>query len=51
MKDFTLQQSLGEFLYTARARLTPEQVGLPSQGRRRTPGLRREEVAGLANVG
>lgn len=51
MKDVTLQQSLGEFLRTARERLTPEQVGLPSCGRRRTPGLRREEVAQLANVG
>jgi transcriptional regulator with XRE-family HTH domain len=52
MKEMTLQQSLGEFLRAARARLTPEKVGLPSQGgRRRTPGLRREEVAALANVG
>jgi transcriptional regulator with XRE-family HTH domain len=51
MKDVTLQQSLGEFLRATRARLTPEQVGLPSNGRRRTPGLRREEVAQLANVG
>src|SRR5579883_3081118 len=32
-------------------RLSPEQVGLISGGRRRTPGLRREEVAQLANVG
>ena len=51
MKEITLQQSLGEFLRTTRERLTPEQVGLPSHGRRRTPGLRREEVAQLANVG
>lgn len=51
MKEITLQQSLGEFLRTIRERLTPEQVGLPSHGRRRTPGLRREEVAQLANVG
>ena len=52
MKEITVQQSLGEFLRAMRARLTPEQVGLPSQGRRRrTPGLRREEVAELANVG
>lgn len=52
MNKVTLQQSLGEFLRTTRARLTPEQVGLPSRGRRRrTPGLRREEVAELANVG
>jgi transcriptional regulator with XRE-family HTH domain len=51
MKEITLQQSLGEFLRATRERLTPEQVGLPSYGRRRTPGLRREEVAQLANVG
>jgi hypothetical protein len=42
MKEITLQQSLGEFLRTAREHLTPELVGLPSHGRRRTPGLRRE---------
>lgn len=39
-----------DFLATRRARLTPEQVGLPSGGRRRVPGLRREEVAVLAGV-
>ena len=40
-----------EFLATRRARLTPEQVGLPSGGgKRRVPGLRREEVAVLAGV-
>lgn len=55
MKEITLQQSLqqrlGEFLRATRERLTPEQVGLTSHGRRRTSGLRREEVAELANVG
>src|SRR5471030_2092371 len=51
MKEITLQQSLGEFLRATREHLTPEQVGLTSYGRRRTPGLRREEVAQLANVG
>ena len=39
-----------DFLATRRAKLTPEQVGLPSGGRRRVPGLRREEVAVLAGV-
>ena len=39
-----------DFLATRRARLTPEQVGLPAGGRRRVPGLRREEVAVLAGV-
>jgi len=42
---------LGEFLRTRRDSLQPEDVGLPRSGRRRTPGLRREEVAVLANVG
>jgi transcriptional regulator with XRE-family HTH domain len=41
---------LSEFLRTRRARLTPQQIGLPLTNRRRTPGLRREEVAELAGV-
>ncbi len=40
-----------EFLVTRRAKITPEQAGLqPGRGRRRVPGLRREEVAVLADV-
>jgi transcriptional regulator with XRE-family HTH domain len=39
-----------DFLARRRAQLTPEQVGLPAGGRRRVPGLRREEVAVLAGV-
>ncbi|MGZ4436301.1 MAG: helix-turn-helix transcriptional regulator [Nocardioidaceae bacterium] len=40
-----------DFLATRRARISPEQVGLPAGGgRRRVPGLRREEVAVLAGV-
>jgi transcriptional regulator with XRE-family HTH domain len=42
---------LADFLKTRRARLHPEQFGLPSVGTRRTPGLRRDEVAQLAGVG
>jgi transcriptional regulator with XRE-family HTH domain len=42
---------LGEFLKARRAQVTPEAVGLPPGGRRRTPGLRREELAQLAGVG
>jgi transcriptional regulator with XRE-family HTH domain len=42
---------LGAFLRSRRARITPDQVGLPFNGRRRTPGLRREEVAQLAGIG
>jgi transcriptional regulator with XRE-family HTH domain len=41
---------LGDFLRSRRARIQPEEVGLPSHGRRRVPGLRREEVAQLAGV-
>ncbi|MGW2838428.1 helix-turn-helix domain-containing protein [Streptomyces sp. NPDC001493] len=43
--------ALGDFLRNRRARLQPEDVGLPSHGtRRRVPGLRREELALLAGV-
>jgi transcriptional regulator with XRE-family HTH domain len=41
---------LGDFLRARRERLSPADVGLPDAGRRRTPGLRREEVATLAGV-
>jgi transcriptional regulator with XRE-family HTH domain len=44
------RKTLGDFLKTRRARLQPEDVGLPPGQRRRTPGLRREEVAMLAGV-
>lgn len=42
--------ALGDFLRSARARLSPADVGLPSGARRRTPGLRREEVAQLCGI-
>ena len=42
---------LADFLRSRRERVTPEQAGLPPAPRRRTPGLRREEVAQLAAVG
>jgi transcriptional regulator with XRE-family HTH domain len=42
---------LTDFLRTRRAQVSPESVGLQANGRRRTPGLRREEVAQLAGVG
>jgi len=41
---------LGSFLRARRERTSPRDVGLPDAGRRRTPGLRREEVATLAGV-
>src|SRR5258708_24236662 len=43
-------QELGDFLRTRRSRITPSQVGFPRGERRRTPGLRRAEVAQLAGV-
>ncbi|SRR5579871_2651754 len=47
----TRRQELAAFLRSRRERLRPEQLGLPRSRRRRTPGLRREEVAQLAGVG
>jgi transcriptional regulator with XRE-family HTH domain len=41
---------VAEFLRTRREQLQPADVGLPDSGRRRTPGLRREEVATLAGI-
>jgi transcriptional regulator with XRE-family HTH domain len=46
----TAANDIAEFLTSRRARVTPEQVGLPSYGPRRVQGLRREEVASLAGV-
>ncbi|HEY2473971.1 MAG TPA: helix-turn-helix transcriptional regulator [Candidatus Cybelea sp.] len=49
----TLQRrsELSDFLRTRRAKVLPSDVGLADGARRRTPGLRREEVALLANIG
>jgi transcriptional regulator with XRE-family HTH domain len=44
-------RELSSFLKARRSRISPEQVGLTQGIRRRTPGLRREEVAQLAGVG
>lgn len=46
----TQRQQLVDFLKGCRARLSPIEVGLPDTNRRRTPGLRREDVAALAGV-
>jgi transcriptional regulator with XRE-family HTH domain len=51
MDERDRRQALADFLRTQRARLSPADVGLPPGVRRRTPGLRREEVAELANIG
>ncbi len=44
------KRQLSEFLKSCRARVSPADVGLPEADRRRTPGLRREDVAALAGV-
>lgn len=44
------KQLLGEFVRTARARVSPQMAGLSAGLRRRTPGLRREEVALLCDI-
>jgi transcriptional regulator with XRE-family HTH domain len=46
----TAQRELGTFIRSHRERLTPEMLGLQAGTRRRTPGLRREELAHLAGV-
>jgi transcriptional regulator with XRE-family HTH domain len=50
-RDGLRRHELAAFLRSRRERISPEEVGLPPGGRRRTPGLRREEVAQLAGVG
>ncbi|MEH2251083.1 helix-turn-helix transcriptional regulator [Nostoc sp.] len=45
------RSELGDFLRSRRQKLSPEAVGLPTGQRRRTPGLRRQEVAELAGIG
>jgi transcriptional regulator with XRE-family HTH domain len=47
----TRRAELADFLRQRRAQVTPQSVGIEPNGRRRTPGLRREEVAQLAGVG
>jgi transcriptional regulator with XRE-family HTH domain len=46
----TAASEVAEFLRARRSRLQPADVGLPASSRRRTPGLRREEVAQLADI-
>jgi transcriptional regulator with XRE-family HTH domain len=49
-KQSDRRQELGAFLRSRRERIAPDEVGLPQTGRRRTPGLRREELALLAGI-
>lgn len=44
------QDELGRFLRKQRQQITPDSVGISDGGRRRTPGLRREEVAALSGI-
>ncbi|HVC63264.1 MAG TPA: helix-turn-helix transcriptional regulator [Acetobacteraceae bacterium] len=44
------RRELGDFIRAQRERLSPAELGLAAQGRRRTPGLRREEVAQLCGL-
>ena len=50
MNEKTRLESLSTFLKTKRSQIKPESIGLSAGTRRRTPGLRREEVAQLAGV-
>jgi transcriptional regulator with XRE-family HTH domain len=50
LDDKIRRHELSDFLRIRRSRISPAEVGLPAGGRRRTPGLRREEVARLAGV-
>lgn len=50
MTDKNRREALSTFLKSKRAQIKPESIGLPTGTRRRTPGLRREEVAQLAGV-
>lgn len=50
MANQTRLQALSDFLKARRAAISPSSAGLPEGTRRRTPGLRREEVAQLAGV-
>src|ERR1700726_1088539 len=45
------RSEFGDFLRSRREKLSPKAVGLPAKRRRRTAGLRREEVAELAGIG
>lgn len=45
-----MENDLGHFLHSRRARIRPEELGLRPYGRRRVPGLRREELAEFAGI-
>jgi transcriptional regulator with XRE-family HTH domain len=49
-RQLSSENELGNFLRTRREAITPAEVGLPTGSRRRTPGLRRSELAALAGI-
>jgi transcriptional regulator with XRE-family HTH domain len=51
MNEEARRKELAHFLRTRRERVSPQVVGLPAGSRRRTPGLRREELALVAGIG
>src|SRR6266576_2731495 len=51
MNEKARRKELAHFLRTRRERLSPAAFGLPASSRRRTPGLRREELAVVAGIG
>src|SRR6478736_6555626 len=51
MMDNQRRSELADFLRTRRSQLSPADVGLPRTARRKTAGLRREEIAQLAGIG
>lgn len=51
MNDTKRRQELAQFLRTRREQLSPEALGVSTGSRRRTPGLRREELSQLAGMG
>src|SRR5713226_8903042 len=50
IRSFDQRRELGEFIWSHRERLAPAAIGLAAGSRRRTPGLRREEVAQLCGL-
>jgi transcriptional regulator with XRE-family HTH domain len=50
MEETIRLRELKEFLRSRRSKLKPEKIGLPFDGRRRSPGIRREELAWLAGI-
>jgi Helix-turn-helix domain len=50
MGKVSVSKQLGDFLRQRREKMDPKKLAMPSKGKRRTPGLRREEVAERARI-